>query len=38
MNNACLHDRMRPQVADHLGQPIETVADHNERVFDAAVA
>jgi hypothetical protein len=38
MNDAGLHDGQRPHVADHLGQPLEPVADHEEGVLDAAVA
>jgi hypothetical protein len=33
VNNACLHDRLRSDVADHLGQAFEAVADlHHDRV------
>ena len=38
MDDAGLHDRLRPHVADHLGQALEAVADHEEHVLDPAVA
>ena len=38
VDDAGLHDGLRPHVADHLGQSLEAVADQEERVLDAAVA
>ncbi|SIH57308.1 Uncharacterised protein [Mycobacteroides abscessus subsp. abscessus] len=38
MDDAGLHDRLWPHVADHLGQSLETITDHEERVLDPAVA
>lgn len=38
MNAAHLHDRLRPDAADHLGQSLQPVADDEKRVRDAAVA
>ena len=38
VDDAGLHDRLRPHVADHVGQALQPVADHEERVRHAAVA
>jgi len=37
MDDAGLHDRRRPHVADHLRQSLQPVADDEEHVLDAAV-
>ena len=38
VNDAGVYDRLRPNVADHPGQTLQSVADHEERVLDPAVA
>jgi hypothetical protein len=38
MDNAGLHDGLRPHVADHLGKALQPVADDEENVLDPAVA
>jgi hypothetical protein len=37
MDNAGLHDRLRPDLADRVGQPLQAVADQHQHVFDATV-
>src|SRR3954453_17244468 len=37
MDNARLYDRLWPHRLDHVGQPFQTVTDHEERIAHAAV-
>ena len=36
MNDASLHDGLWPDIADHLGQPLESITHDEEDVLDAA--
>src|SRR5260370_1181447 len=38
MDNAGLHDGLRPDVADDFGQPLQSITDDEEDVLDASIA
>ncbi len=37
MNDAGLHDRLRPDLTDRVGQALQPVADQHQHVLDTAV-